>query len=215
MFDLDSAIEAWRQQMLAAGIREPSPLAELEAHLREEIRQQMNSGMDGQQAFEISARGMGQAKLLESEFRKAERTFVEQIIKIGTGVVGFLAGGLMMIPACVQINHELVVADGKLALLLLGWAVVTWSLGRMIQLELHKREFEWETVEMSLMKRLLKAGSGIFCAFIGVALMIPAALQALRADQVKFDALCYLVFGVALLITGSMVAYCPYKKRAA
>jgi len=38
MFDLEQAIIAWRQQMLAAGIKSPVPLEELENHLRDEIR---------------------------------------------------------------------------------------------------------------------------------------------------------------------------------
>ena len=40
MFDLEKAIANWRKQMLAAGIKMPAPLEELEIHLREEIEQQ-------------------------------------------------------------------------------------------------------------------------------------------------------------------------------
>ena len=45
MFDLEKAIADWRRQMLAAGIKTPVPLEELESHLREEIEQQMKSGL--------------------------------------------------------------------------------------------------------------------------------------------------------------------------
>jgi hypothetical protein len=38
--------------MLAAGIRTPVPLDELENHLREDVEQQMRSGLSAQQAFE-------------------------------------------------------------------------------------------------------------------------------------------------------------------
>ena len=34
MFDLEKSITRWREQMLAAGIKTPSPLEELENHLR-------------------------------------------------------------------------------------------------------------------------------------------------------------------------------------
>ena len=45
----------------------------------------------------------------------------------------------------------------------------------------------------------------------GVALL--AAAQAGLAGMVELDRLCFAVFGVALLITGTMVTFCPYKKR--
>jgi hypothetical protein len=37
MFELEQAITGWRRQMLAAGIKTPVPLEELEIHLRDEI----------------------------------------------------------------------------------------------------------------------------------------------------------------------------------
>ena len=40
MFDLEQSIADWRRQMLAAGIKTPVPLEELESHLREEIERQ-------------------------------------------------------------------------------------------------------------------------------------------------------------------------------
>ena len=55
MFNLEQSLADWRQQMLAAGIKTPVPLEELETHLREEIERQMKSGLPKQEAFEISA----------------------------------------------------------------------------------------------------------------------------------------------------------------
>ncbi len=52
MFDLEQAISNWRRQMLAAGIKTPAPLEELENHLREDFEQQARSGSSTQQAFE-------------------------------------------------------------------------------------------------------------------------------------------------------------------
>jgi hypothetical protein len=70
MFDLEQSIADWRRQMLAAGIKTPVPLEELEIHLREEIEQQLKSGSNPQQAFENSVRRIGHADELKSEFKK-------------------------------------------------------------------------------------------------------------------------------------------------
>src|SRR5476651_1054515 len=79
MFNLEQSITDWRKQMLAAGIKAPVPLEELESHLREEIERQMKSGLNEQRAFEISAQQIGQAGLLKSEFTKVGGTIQEQI----------------------------------------------------------------------------------------------------------------------------------------
>ena len=70
MFNLERAITNWRRQMLAAGIKSPVPLDELEAHLRDEIEQQVQSGVNEPQAFERAAKQIGQATALDPEFRK-------------------------------------------------------------------------------------------------------------------------------------------------
>jgi hypothetical protein len=70
MFDLEQAIADWRRQMLAVGIKAPVPLEELEIHLREDIAQQMQSGLSAQPAFGIAARKIGQAPELKREFKK-------------------------------------------------------------------------------------------------------------------------------------------------
>jgi hypothetical protein len=215
MFNLEQSITEWREQMLAAGIESPMPLEELEAHLREAIRQQVQSGQAGQMAFEVAARQIGQPELLKGEFRKIERTLMKRISKVATGVVGLLVGGALMVPACIQLRQELIVTDGKLGLMLLGWGLLVWSLGRTIQFKVHKRDSEWEIAEMSFLKHSLKTGAGILGLLTGIALMIPAAIQAGREGRVKFAGLCYFVFGVALLITGMLVAFCPYKRRRA
>jgi hypothetical protein len=71
MFNLDTAITEWRQQMLAAGIKTPVPLEELESHLRDDIEQQMQSGLNAQQAFETAVQRIGCANEIKSEFKKA------------------------------------------------------------------------------------------------------------------------------------------------
>ena len=56
--------------MLAAGIKSPVPLEELESHLREEIEVQVRSGKNEQQAFEATLSAIGLAKELKTEFAK-------------------------------------------------------------------------------------------------------------------------------------------------
>src|SRR5882672_2558697 len=71
MPDLEKEIAQWRRQMLAAGIKTPVPLDELENHLREDMEQQIREGLSVPQAFEAAVRRIGQAKALKAEFAKA------------------------------------------------------------------------------------------------------------------------------------------------
>jgi|ERR1019366_3182572 hypothetical protein len=70
MFDLEQSITEWRKQTLAAGIRSPAPLEELEIHLREDIEQQRQSGVAAQSAFELAVQRVGHAGALQNEFKK-------------------------------------------------------------------------------------------------------------------------------------------------
>jgi hypothetical protein len=70
MFDLEKSIAEWRRQMQAAGIKSPVPLDELEMHLREDVQQQANSGLNEQQSFELAAQKIGQPQAVRNEFNK-------------------------------------------------------------------------------------------------------------------------------------------------
>jgi hypothetical protein len=70
MFNLEQAIANWRRTMLAAGIKSPAPMDELELHLREEIERLMKAGMSGQAAFNSAVQSMGQPATLQHEFAK-------------------------------------------------------------------------------------------------------------------------------------------------
>ena len=72
MFNLEQSIAAWRQQMLAAGIKSPAPLEELESHLRQEIERQMRAGTNEHDAFEIAAQQIGEAGGIKAEFGKID-----------------------------------------------------------------------------------------------------------------------------------------------
>ena len=74
MFDLERSIADWRRQMLAAGIKSPVPLEELESHLRDEIERQVKSGVGEQNAFISAVQKIGPVHVLRSEFEKVEQT---------------------------------------------------------------------------------------------------------------------------------------------
>ncbi len=74
MSKLEHAITEWRRQMLAAGVKTSAVLDELESHLRDDVEQQMRSGMGAQEAFEIAVQRIGQPAALQNEFEKAGST---------------------------------------------------------------------------------------------------------------------------------------------
>src|ERR1019366_5357897 len=162
MFDLEKSIADWRRQLLAAGIKTPVPLEELESHLREEIERQAKSGLDEQKAFEISVQRVGQPKVLNSEFKKSERALMKRTAKIGTGVIGVLIGMALLVPGSVQLRDELVMANGKFGLWLLGGFLICWSFGLFQQIFLPKvLKGKFEKAEMTPMKQTMKIGAGI------------------------------------------------------
>ena len=102
MFDLEKSIADWRKQMLAAGIQTPVPLEELEIHLREDIEQQMKSGLNEQEAFTASVQKIGQAHAVQSEFKKVEASreavrFIVANLGIVLMLVGFSGFGLPLL----------------------------------------------------------------------------------------------------------------------
>jgi len=70
MFNLEQSILKWRQGMLAAGIKTPVPLEELEGHLREEIEAQVQLGRSEPAAFAAAVASVGGAPGVRAEFAK-------------------------------------------------------------------------------------------------------------------------------------------------
>src|ERR1035438_10183618 len=73
MFDIEKSFAEWRTQMLAAGIKTPVPLVELEIHLREDVEKEMLAGADAERAFERAAWRIGLAGEISNEFDKTLR----------------------------------------------------------------------------------------------------------------------------------------------
>jgi hypothetical protein len=99
MFNLDTAIAEWRQQMLDAGIKASVTLEELESHLREEVEQQVRSDMDAEWAFEIAMLRIGRPNVLKDEFKKNESGIMKRLAIILLGVFGILIGPAILLPA--------------------------------------------------------------------------------------------------------------------
>ena len=81
MFNLETAIKKWRQQMIAGGIKTPEFLDELENHLREDVAQQICAGTEMKEAFENAVRCIGEANALKMEFAKANRRTLAEWLK--------------------------------------------------------------------------------------------------------------------------------------
>lgn len=73
MFNLDSAISNWRRKMRADGLKAPRVLDELESHLREDIQNQLRSGVAVERAFALAVSRVGAADQLKVEFAKIRR----------------------------------------------------------------------------------------------------------------------------------------------
>jgi hypothetical protein len=103
MFNLEQSIVDWRQRMLAAGIRTPAPLEELESHLRDDIEQRVKSGVPLQQAFENAIQQIGKANMLNKEFKKVEETkedcdhkLLQILLAVVTILVPLLLGSMVL-----------------------------------------------------------------------------------------------------------------------
>jgi hypothetical protein len=70
MFELERAISDWRREMQCRGIKGAEALDELESHLRDDLEEQVRSGMQIQQAFDAVRGRIGQSDSLGLEFKK-------------------------------------------------------------------------------------------------------------------------------------------------
>jgi hypothetical protein len=141
MFDLEKSIAEWRKQMLAAGIKTPVPLEELEIHLREEIERQMKSGQGEAEAFATAVRKIGRAHSLQKEFKKAGTAkkglnwkMFEVLFSAYTALYPLLVGGLVFIfknGSFSEMNpgQQLSSLATAVAFSLLAWSA-QWSCGK-------------------------------------------------------------------------------------
>ena len=103
MFNIEQSIANWRQQMLAAGIKSPVPLEELEIHLREDIERQMQSGLNGQESFNSAVKKIGHGKALRKEFKKVEYGCEA---KRAFRSIGWLAAGVVLLFGWIRFDFD-------------------------------------------------------------------------------------------------------------
>lgn len=103
MFNLEKSIADWRGQMLAAGVKSPVPLDELENHLRDEIARQVKSGRSEMEGFESAVQKIGQPQSVRDEFKKVEALgeerewkFKQILLVVLTGLISLCIGGMML-----------------------------------------------------------------------------------------------------------------------
>ena len=70
MFQLDNAIENWRNGLLQNQSMQDSDIDELESHLRDEVDSLMLGGFSDEEAFMVSAHRMGDHQAVGQEFAK-------------------------------------------------------------------------------------------------------------------------------------------------
>lgn len=136
MSDLEQSISHWRQQMLAAGIQTPVPLEELEIHLREEVEQQIKTGLSVQAAFNLAAERIGHCNQLNDEFIKARGLNKMKSRKLAGCFYVASLGVLMLVATYAMFKNQLSFDEwlsGMMAqaALLLG-SYLIWRNGRRI-----------------------------------------------------------------------------------
>jgi hypothetical protein len=73
MFSLDEAVADWRRQLAASCVKAAKVLDELESHLRDDVAEQMQSGLSAEASFQFAATQLGHAAILQDEFAKLRR----------------------------------------------------------------------------------------------------------------------------------------------
>jgi hypothetical protein len=69
-FDLESAIQQWRQRLAGEPSVSSDGLAELEEHLRTSIDDLRSKGLSAQEAYQIAAQRLGEPKAIGTEFQQ-------------------------------------------------------------------------------------------------------------------------------------------------
>jgi hypothetical protein len=156
MFDLDRAIAEWRRQMLAAGIRTPVPLDELESHLREEFERQVKSGLSEQEIFNSAVQKIGQAHALRLEFKKIAAPLETQFVKLAGIACGVTAGIFSLwILYNLLVIHEVNLAARMLGLLAASSIILSWRYGDKLLPTFHR---QWVRVLIGVLCCLASIG---------------------------------------------------------
>ncbi len=118
--------------MLAAGIKTPVPLEELEAHLRDEIERQMKTGRSEAEAFKSAVQNIGSAHTVQNEFEKVEGTEEARQWKEGQIWSGIILGLLQLISiGFVLFNSEMTFSQRMSGLAAMATSILLVAVGRL------------------------------------------------------------------------------------
>jgi len=131
MFDLDSSIEQWRRQMMAAGVKNPELIDELESHLRDDVEHRMSEGAGAAQAFEEAARRLGPGIDLHREFQNAklnDPNLMKQKLRYFLAITAALAIGVgLILPEIAKWRAQEPLAASNVTLCLVGMVIVAFG----------------------------------------------------------------------------------------
>lgn len=90
-FDLNAAIESWRQELAAQPDLAPDDRRELETHLGDAIAGFQQRGLNDEESFWLARRRIGQPQQLGEEFVKADpaKAWRERIFWMALGIIVF------------------------------------------------------------------------------------------------------------------------------
>jgi len=113
MFNLEQSIAEWRRQMLAAGLKTPTPLDELEVHLREDMRVLLATKEAEALAFHLAVSRLGNPDPLRTEFNKLKNPAFWPV-RMGYWLY---AVAMLLIALSIAISKWLSVGPGKMGFL--------------------------------------------------------------------------------------------------
>jgi hypothetical protein len=120
-FDLNAAIESWRQELAAQPNLASDDRRELETHLRDAIAGFQQRGLNDEESFWLARRRVGQPQQLGEEFVKADpaKAWRKRIFWMSLGIIVFMqltqifnfAGGIALYYLFPSL-HELYIKSG-------------------------------------------------------------------------------------------------------
>ena len=148
-YDLNAAIENWRQELAAQACLTADVRRELETHLRDSIAELRQRGLNEEESFWLARRRVGQPQQLGEEFAKAdpaqvwrERVFWMCLAVFLISILGSITGA--MFDALLPINSAgkfVAVADLTLALIPILFPVAIIIIAVLMRSEKIIRQF--------------------------------------------------------------------------
>ena len=190
MFELETNISQWREDLLQRQTYQQQDLCELEDHLRESIKQLTAKGLSAEEGFFVACRRLGDTQVLSQEFAKvnAGTVFRTRLLWMCSGLLAYylshyiaagLSGGVTWAAAFLGLRGTEL---GLLSTLAHSIFLVT---GLCIVARQVKRSSSESTIPRSLRpgKLLVLLGASFFFAFATSFLWAPLLVHLLSAEE--------------------------------